>query len=143
MTAQPLLARLERVRQTGPDRWIASCPTRPDKHPSLSIRELSDGRVLIHDFGGDSAPDVLAAVGLDMTALFPEKPRGMFHHHGPTERRPFNAHDVLACLALETAIALQCANQLRAGEALSPEDHARLVTACGLLVSGMEIANGD
>lgn len=139
MSAETLLSRLEGVRKTGADRWIARCPARVDKHPSLSIRELPDGRVLVHDFGGATVEEVLDAVGLSFDALFPERP---LSHHTKIERRPYNAHDILACFALETAIVLDCANQLRAGIALSLEDHARLVTACGRLVAGLDIANG-
>lgn len=58
-----LLSRLERVRRTGPNTWLASCPTREDKRPSMTIRELDDGRILIHDFGGDAPTEILAAIG--------------------------------------------------------------------------------
>ena len=50
--AAKLLDRLERVKQTGPRRWIAACPSHRDRSPSLSIRELDSGLVLLHDFGG-------------------------------------------------------------------------------------------
>ncbi len=68
MTApvERLLARLEAVRRTGPDRWLARCPAHEDRRPSLSIREGDDGRVLIYDFAGCGAADVVAALGLDL-----------------------------------------------------------------------------
>jgi len=72
MSATTLLDRLHGVRSTGPGRWIARCPAHEDRSPSLSVRE-TDGRTLIHCFGGCSAGDVLAAVGLRMTDLF-ERP---------------------------------------------------------------------
>jgi len=141
MSAAELLARLENVRKTGADRWIATCPTRPDNHPSLSIRELPDGRVLIHDFGGDAALDVLTAIGLDIAALFPEKL--LLRRNYKAERRPFNVYDILKCIVFEAAIALDCANQLRAGKALSAVDHARLVTASARLVGALDVAAGE
>jgi len=52
MSATPVLDRLDKVKQTGPDRWIACCPAHDDKSPSLAVRELDDGRILLHDFGG-------------------------------------------------------------------------------------------
>ncbi len=64
-----LLPRLDGVKVNGRGKWMARCPTRADKTPSLSIRELDDGRVLLHDFGGDSAIDVLAAIGLTFADL--------------------------------------------------------------------------
>lgn len=71
MSAENLLARLDRVRKTSPGEWVARCPAHDDRGPSLSIKEAADGRVLIHDFGGCSASDVLAALGLTFSDLFP------------------------------------------------------------------------
>lgn len=68
-----LLERLDGVRRTGPGRWIARCPAHEDRSPSLSIREGDDGRVLLYDFAGCGACDVVAAVGLDLSDLFPER----------------------------------------------------------------------
>jgi hypothetical protein len=68
--AAKLLGRLERVKQTGPGRWLACCPAHEDRSPSLSIRETDDGRVLLHDFGGCEVGDVLAAPGLALADLF-------------------------------------------------------------------------
>ena len=78
MTAEPLLARLDGVRETGRGTWIARCPSHDDGTASLSIRELGDGRTLINDFGGCDPRDVLAAVGLDFDALYP--PRAVDDH---------------------------------------------------------------
>jgi len=50
--AAKLLEHLQCVKQTASDRWLACCPSHPDRSPSLSIRKLDDGRVLVHDFGG-------------------------------------------------------------------------------------------
>lgn len=72
MSVDNLLSRLQRVRRTGPHKWIASCPTREDKGPSLAIRETDDGTLLLHDFGGDDVEAILAAVGLSFADLYPE-----------------------------------------------------------------------
>ena len=71
MSADELVNRLDHVRQVGPGKWISRCPAHDDRSPSLSIRELEDGRTLVHCFGGCGAIDVLDAVGLDYSALFP------------------------------------------------------------------------
>ncbi len=73
MTAAALLDRLRGVRKKGPGRWVAKCPAHDDRSPSLSVRELDDGRVLIHDFAGCVPSDVLAACGLSLSDLFPER----------------------------------------------------------------------
>jgi len=64
--ASRLLNRLDRVHETGPGRWLACCPSHEDGTPSLSIRVLDDGTVLLHCFAGCSAADVVAAVGLEL-----------------------------------------------------------------------------
>lgn len=73
MNADFLLARLERVSQSGPDRWRACCPSCGGKSQKLSIRETEDGRILAHDFGGCPVSDVLSAVGLAVSDLFPTR----------------------------------------------------------------------
>lgn len=131
-----LLSRLQRVKRTGPGRWIASCPTREDRHPSLVIRELDDGRVLLHDFGGDGVASILAAMGLDLRDLFPEKPGAA----QPT-RRPFNATDVLALVAIESSVAvLVCADVLRS-RTVTELDFGRLLTAAQRLGDAAEVCN--
>lgn len=98
-TAARLLERLDLVRSTGPGRWLARCPSHDDGSPSLSIRELGDGRLLLHDFGGCDVDDVVAAVGLEISNLFPPRlPTGVYSR--PRERHPFPASDILKALLL-------------------------------------------
>ena len=73
MTADTLLSRLDGVKKTGNGEWVARCPAHQDRAPSLSIKEAADGRVLIHDFAGCTALEVLDALGLAFTDLFPER----------------------------------------------------------------------
>jgi hypothetical protein len=72
MTAEMLLSRLENVRQSGRG-WRADCPCGHDSRGSLSITEGDDGRVLLHCFSGCAAEDVLSAVGLSLSDLYPER----------------------------------------------------------------------
>jgi DNA primase len=51
----------------------AHCPAHQDKTPSLSIRETSDGTVLIKCFAGCDARAITAALGLTLRDLFPNK----------------------------------------------------------------------
>ena len=48
-------------------------PAHEDRSPSLSVRELDDGTVLIKCFAGCGASDVVTAVGLELRDLFPEQ----------------------------------------------------------------------
>jgi hypothetical protein len=67
-----LLARLERVKRTGPGAWRAECPAHEDRAPSLGVAVGDDGRALLTCRAGCSTAAVLAAVGLELADLFPE-----------------------------------------------------------------------
>lgn len=125
MNADRLLDRLRGVRQTGRGRWIASCPAHDDKHPSLSVRELDGGQLLVHDFGGCPIAEIVAAIGLDLSDLFPERPA----HRGKPERRPFPATDVLRAIEHEALIVAVAASRLGNGGTLTDDDRGRLLIA--------------
>ena len=76
--ADALLSKLLRVKKSGADRWMACCPAHQDKTASLSIKALSDGRVLLHCFGGCDAEAVLGAVGLTFADVMPDRLQGEF-----------------------------------------------------------------
>lgn len=67
-----LLEQLDNVR-TGwdGDSYTACCPAHYDTNPSLSIREAEDGRILLYCHAGCETKDVLAALGLEWSDLFP------------------------------------------------------------------------
>ena len=130
-----LLNRLERVKQTGPGRWIASCPTRNDKRPSMTIRQLDDGRVLLHDFGGDAAADILAAVGLDFSVLFPERT----DHQAKPIARPCMPSDVFEVARLEVGVVAVIAGDMVRGRTIAGDDYDRLHAAAARLA---DIARG-
>ncbi len=47
MSADRLLSALDGVKRIGVDRWLTRCPAHDDRRPSLSVRELDDGRLLV------------------------------------------------------------------------------------------------
>lgn len=61
-------------RQSGGG-WQAECPAHEDHSPSLSVREGSDGRALLHCFAGCEIAAVLQALGLTFSDLFPTSSR--------------------------------------------------------------------
>lgn len=71
MTAELILSRLQRVKSTGKDAWLALCPAHDDTRPSLAIRETPDGRVLIKCWSGCGSNAVIASLGLDWIDLAP------------------------------------------------------------------------
>jgi len=136
VSTDALLERVHGHRATGPGRWIARCPAHEDRRASLAIRELDDGRVLVHCFAGCSVHEVMAAAGLTFDALFPERAS---EHRVAGQRRPFPAADVLRAVAFETLIVAVAAAALGRGEPLNESDRARLLVATSRLQAA---ANG-
>jgi hypothetical protein len=125
MAADVLLSKLEGVKRTGDGRWIAKCPSHRDRSPSLSIRELDDGRTLVHCFAGCGVEAVLGAIGLDFEDLF--LPRQT--ERGKPERRPFLPSDVFDIARREIAVAAIVACDLHKKREVSESDYQRLLTA--------------
>ena len=120
-----VLAPLDKVRKTGPNRWVARSPLRPDKTPSLHIRLTDDGKILLHDFGGGSVDAVVAAIGLNLADLMPDKPdyqRGYDRKH----RRRIPANDLLQFIAHEATVVMIAAEDIVGGRQLSKDDLARV-----------------
>src|SRR5450759_723418 len=138
MTADLLVSKLEQVRRTGTSTFLACCPSHEDKTASLSIRELDDGRVLFHCFAGCSVREVVAAVGLELSDLFPAREGDK--HFTKGERRPFAAADALRAIAVESTLVLIAAADLLAGNPFNETDRARLALAATRIQSALTAA---
>ena len=142
MTADALLSRLERVKRTGFGRWMARCPAHKDRSASLSIRELDDGRVFVHDFVGCDVESVLCAAGLGLEDLFSPRAVGPGAGH-KAERRPFSARDMLNALASELNVVWTVLGDVASGRELGQVDRKRAGVArerCMALIA--ELRNG-
>jgi hypothetical protein len=139
MSITSMLDRLEAVRRTGRDRWLARCPAHDDRRPSLSIRDLGDGRVLLHCFAECAVADVLKACGLGFDAILPSR---AIDHQLPRERRPFNPWDILAAIRFEALVAYVAARDMAQGKRLSEPDRERLLVAATRIQTAAEVANG-
>lgn len=135
MSTQDLLSRLERVKHTGAGRWQARCPAHDDKGPSLSVRELDDGRVLVHCFAGCEVHSVLSAVGLSFDELFPARDLG---HHAKREGRPFPAADILRAIAFEALVVAVAGSAMLAGEPFNAFDRDRLFLAVNRIQAALD-----
>lgn len=141
MTAEVLLSRIEKVKATGQFRWIACCPAHADKSPSLTVRELEDGRVLVHCFAGCGVEAVLAAVGLEFSDLFPEKLPEQDYTQRQQRRAGFAALDVLKALATEVAVVAAAAGTIQRQGWLNDDDAHRLAIAQDRLIGGLAYAD--
>jgi hypothetical protein len=83
-----VLDRLHRVRRSGRG-FVAACPSHDDRHPSLSVTEANDGKVLLRCFSGGCAfEQIVAALGLEPRDLFPAGSRGGRGEGGNSPRKP-------------------------------------------------------
>jgi len=141
--AAKMLDRLERVKQTAPGRWLARCPAHEDRSPSLSVRELDDGRVLLHDFGGCDTESVLAALGLTLGDLF-EKPLAEPYARGGfrASHSRIPARDLLEVISEETSVVAIIATDLLASKTVSETDWQRLATAAARIGRARDHARG-
>lgn len=137
---EDILAKLEKVRRTGPNNWIACCPAHEDNSPSMTIRAENDGRILVHCHSGCRFEEIKDAVGLGWDAWFPPKPQTDFV---PAVRRPFPAADVLEALSFECIVIAVSAGQLANGEGLTEKDKARMWLAFDRFEEARRLALGD
>lgn len=121
-----VLQRLESVRETGPGRWIARCPAHHDRSPSLSLRELDDGTILLHDFGGCEALSIVQAIGLEFADLFPA---GRIRRIAPTKRPRVSAADALAALDHEVHVVAIIGADFLGGRDIDHDTWSRLAQA--------------
>jgi putative DNA primase/helicase len=66
-----ILQLLENVRCCGSG-WSSWCPAHDDHNSSLSVGEGGDGRALIFCHAGCDVADIVAALGLEVSDLFPD-----------------------------------------------------------------------
>lgn len=125
--SQLLVDRLEHCREVRSGEWMARCPAHQDSSPSLSIRQLDDGRTLINCFAGCGALDVLDAVGLDYSALYPATDR---HQYRSEIRRREKTIDELV---VEIAVA-----DMGKGKKLSEVDKQRAREALYRMGNGIK-----
>jgi len=122
------LSRLQGVRKHG-EACRANCPNGHSSRGTLSIAAGHDGRVLLHCFAGCEPADIVAAVGMRLADLYPERVTRMT----PEERRvarirakEANWAAALGVLATEATVTEVACEMIGRGEALSPADIERV-----------------
>lgn len=138
MNLDAILSRLEKVRRTGNNQYIACCPAHDDRSPSLSIKDAGDGKILINCLAGCSTENVIGAIGLDWEDIMP--PKQTEHVYKPQKQRIY-ATDALRAIQLEARIVTMAAFELRKNKPLAADDIARLELAMERINTAVEMAN--
>ncbi len=139
--AENLIQRLAKVRGRNGS-WTAGCLAHNEKGPSLAVRELPDGLVLLHCFAGCETESVLAAVGMDMTDLFPPDSKRREYGPGKPGVKPaFYASDLMRVIAFEALVVQIVAFDIASGKRPSEEDQKRMMVAYERIDEAMRYAN--
>jgi hypothetical protein len=125
---EQLLSRLDKVKGRNGS-YTACCPAHSDGSPSLAVRLADDGRVLLHCFAGCDIDEVLGAIGMEMSDLFPETDR-----HDPSKpskpvKPAFYATDLLRIIAFEAVVVSIAAYDMSRGKQLGEKDMERMKVA--------------
>jgi hypothetical protein len=137
---EKILQRLKKVKWSGTNQAMACCPAHEDKTPSLSIKDIGGGKILINCLAGCATEDVLSSIGLDWDDVMPEKTT--HHRLKPTKDRVY-ATDALKAIRYEAQIVMLCAFDMEKGREISKEDRERLKLSVERINTALEMANVD
>jgi hypothetical protein len=71
MDIDDILRQLKGVKRAGPGKWTARCCAHDDSKPSLSIKEVEGGRVLLNCFSGCTYETLASVLGIDRERYSP------------------------------------------------------------------------
>ena len=129
-----VLQRLDgyKLRDWSPGRWRCCCPAHGGSNPSaLSVGIGDEGRVLLKCWHGCGAAEVAAAIGLELSDLFPSSPWWPGDGAPPKKHRHLlSAGQALQQLDTERQVVWVAAHNLKSGHKLTDADLQRLNTAC-------------
>lgn len=137
---EEILSRLDKVKRSGPNNWMACCPAHDDRSPSMTIHAADDGRIAVFCHAGCSFEEIKDAVGLGWEPWFPPK---QAEDRAPLIRRPFPAGDVLEALAAEVQIVTLICCDMHKKKEISEDDYTRLWVAYERIEEGRRLALGE
>jgi hypothetical protein len=137
-----LISRLDKVKGRNGS-WTARCPAHADKGPSLAVRENEDGRILLHCFAGCETANVLGALGMDMTDLFPpDSKRRDYPVEGKPSMKPaFFASDLMRIIHFEALVVQIVAYDIANNKMPNEETRERMLTAYQRIDEATRYAN--
>jgi hypothetical protein len=138
---QKLLSRLQNVsreHQKGKlTCWSARCPAHEDRAPSLSVAD-DNGTVLIHCYAGCSPADIVAAVGMNLSDLFPRK----LLTGKPGRHLPWLGATAFKAIVFDALVVANIASTMRQNREISEQDYEFLWAAIERLQRTEERAYG-
>lgn len=113
----------------------ACCPAHDDNTPSLSIKETEDGTLLLKCWAGCEVLEIVHAVGLELSDLFPQRYESRAK---PRNQRRMGTKDALDAAAFELTVVGVIASDLKEKKDCGEEIFARLTLASSRLRAARE-----
>jgi hypothetical protein len=127
-----LTDRLEKIKPTGPGRWLACSPSHSGRTAPLSVRELDDGKSLLHRFAGYSTGEILDAIDLTINDLYPQR----LANERP-ESKPSPSADVLRAISFEAHLVATAAADIAKEVLLDITKKNRVLLASQRISAGL------
>ena len=134
MSLNNFISRLQKVKRTGDNKFMACCPAHQDKTASLTISELPDGRILINCFAGCDTYSILKAVGFDWKDVMPESSLGNLKK----KDRILYPSEALELVKFETQVVCMIAYDAKTKGFVDEEMVSRLTKSIKLINSAVE-----
>ena len=136
MSIEKLLSRLDKVKSTGRDRWLCSCPAHLDKSPSMHIKLQDDGRLLINCKAGCGTYDILQSIGLDWSDIMPERALG--YHIAPVKKIIY-ASEALDLIRYEALIVMSMGYKIASNKPVNDDDVKRVEKSLNVINKCLEL----
>lgn len=135
-----LLSRLQKVKRVGKDSHIACCPAHQDKSPSLAIREVEDGKVLVKCFGGCSVEEICGAIGITVSDIMPDRQPDALRR---PMAAPFNARDVLECIKNDASLLCVFISDMKQAKQATAQESANAYKAACRIVAATRMGGAS
>lgn len=136
-----LLSRLDGVKRSRKNSWMSRCPAHNGDGRSLAITHADDGRILIHCFAHRCEPgDILAAVGMSVSDLFPEP---LNREHMPMRPMKFgvSGFDVIQAMRREMHVVGEITYAMSKGS-VDEELRERAAVAADRIRTALDLCDG-
>ena len=141
MQVEELLSLLKGVRPSGNGRWVARCPHHNDKHPSLAITKGDRVPIVLHCFAGCDPDQIVAAIGLELSDLMPDRDPDFNDSERARLAVPFTAEQALRCLSAEADFLFVIAADVLNGKPIDSLTKDRVVEAASRIGQARRICH--
>lgn len=134
-----LLSRLDGVRPSKANSWMARCPAHNGDGRSLAVTHSEDGRILIYCFAHQcDVDDILGAVGMSVSDLFPDR---LPEHRYQPRKHGVSGIDVMRAMRSELEILHLLADEMSRGE-LVPAAYERAQLSAERIRKALYLCDG-